>query len=62
MLLPLWKGCGFANFVSMGIQIGGIGQLVPERKKEIAQLALRAMLGGTLVTMMTASVVGIMIQ
>jgi len=46
----------------MGIQIGGIGQLVPERKKEIAQLALRAMLGGTLVTMMTASVVGIMIQ
>ncbi len=51
--------CGFANFASIGIQIGGISPLAPERKPEIARLALRAMLGGAFASWMTATVAGI---
>lgn len=50
--------CGFANFASIGIQIGGISPLAPERKSEIAGLALRAMLGGAFASWMTATVAG----
>jgi CNT family concentrative nucleoside transporter len=53
--------CGFANFSSIGIQIGGIGGIAPERRGELAQLGLRAMLGGTLANFMTACVAGMMI-
>ncbi len=50
--------CGFANFASVGIQIGGISPLAPERKPEIARLALRAMVGGAFASWMTATVAG----
>lgn len=50
--------CGFANFASVGIQIGGITPLAPERKAEISALALRAMLGGAIATWMMACVAG----
>ena len=50
--------CGFANFSSMGIQIGGIAPLVPERRSEIIQLALRTMIGGALASWMTATIAG----
>jgi concentrative nucleoside transporter, CNT family len=50
--------CGFANFASIGIQIGGIAPLAPERKPEIARLALRAMIGGACASWMTATVAG----
>ena len=50
--------CGFANFASIGIQIGGISPLVPERKPEISKLALRAMVGGAFASWMTATVAG----
>ncbi|MDA1265642.1 MAG: NupC/NupG family nucleoside CNT transporter [Planctomycetota bacterium] len=50
--------CGFANFASIGIQIGGISPLAPERKTEISRLALRAMLGGAMASWMTATVAG----
>ena len=53
--------CGFANFSSIGIQIGGIGGIAPNRQGELARLGLRAMLGGTLANFMTACVAGIMI-
>jgi CNT family concentrative nucleoside transporter len=53
--------CGFANFSSIGIQIGGIGGIAPERRTELAKLGLRAMLGGTLANFMTACVAGMMI-
>lgn len=53
--------CGFANFASIGIQLGGIGGIVPERKGELAQLGFRAMLGGTLAAFMTACVAGILL-
>lgn len=51
--------CGFANFASVGIQIGGIGGIAPERKPDLAQLGLSAMFGGMLVTCCTATIAGI---
>jgi len=54
--------CGFANFSSIGIQIGGIGALAPNRKGDLARLGLRAMLAGTMANMMSASIVGIMLK
>ena len=53
--------CGFANFASIGIQLGGIGGMAPERRKDLASLALKAMLGGALASWMTASIAGILI-
>lgn len=52
--------CGFSNFASIGIQIGGIGALVPERRRELTEIAFRAMLGGTLACCMTACVAGVL--
>ena len=54
--------CGFANFSSIGIQIGGIGALAPNKKSDLARLGMRAMLAGTMANLMSASLVGIMIQ
>ncbi len=53
--------CGFSNFASVGVQVGGIGGLVPERRADVARLGLRAMLGGTLACCMTACIAGIII-
>jgi len=53
--------CGFANFGSVAIQIGGIGAMVPSRRQDIAQLSLRSMVGGTLAGFTTACVVGMLI-
>jgi CNT family concentrative nucleoside transporter len=54
--------CGFANFTSIGIQIGGISSLVPERRADLAKLATRAMIGGAFASWMTATVAGIFIE
>jgi CNT family concentrative nucleoside transporter len=54
--------CGFANLSSIGIQIGGIGALAPNRKADIAKLGFRAMLAGTMANLMSASIVGIMLK
>jgi CNT family concentrative nucleoside transporter len=51
--------CGFANFSSIAIQIGGIAPLAPERRKDLAALGLRAVLGGTLANLSTATIAGI---
>ena len=53
--------CGFANFSSIAIQIGGIGSLIPSRRKDFAKLGLKAMIGGTLAAFMTAAIAGILI-
>ncbi len=53
--------CGFANFASIGIQIGGIGALVPSRRADFAKLGLRAMIGGTLAAYMTACIAGLLL-
>lgn len=54
--------CGFANFGSVGIQIGGISPLAPDRKSEISRLAVRAMLGGAFASWMTATVAGVFLE
>ena len=54
--------CGFANFSSIGIQIGGIGALAPNRREDLARLGLRAMLAGTMANLMSASIAGILIS
>lgn len=51
--------CGFANFGSIGIQVGGIGSLVPERRHELARLGMRAMLAATMANFMTAAIAGL---
>jgi CNT family concentrative nucleoside transporter len=54
--------CGFANFSSIGIQIGGIGALAPNRRGDLARLGLRAMLAGTMANLMSASIAGMLIS
>jgi len=53
--------CGFANFSSIGIQIGGIGALAPERRHDLARLGLRAMLAGTFANFVTATIAGMLL-
>jgi len=53
--------CGFANFSSIGIQIGGIGALAPERKNDLSRLGLRALVAGTLANFMTACIAGMLL-
>lgn len=57
-LILTYALCGFSNFGAIGIQLGGIGSLAPERRGDLAQLGLRAMLGGMLACCMTACVAG----
>jgi len=52
--------CGFANFSSIGIQIGGIGALAPDQRGQLAKFGIRAMLAGTMANLMSASIVGIL--
>ena len=53
--------CGFANFGSIGIQLGGIGGMAPDRKKDLASLVTKAMIGGALASWLTATIAGILI-
>lgn len=61
VVLATYALCGFANFSSIAIQIGGIGAMAPERRADLSRLGLRAMIAGTLANFMTACVVGILI-
>ena len=60
ILMATYALCGFANFSSIAIQIGGISPLAPDRKSDLAKLGLRAVAGGALATLMTATVAGIL--
>ena len=53
--------CGFANFASVGIQIGGVGGIAPNQKETLSLYGFRALLGATLVAMMSAAMVGMII-
>jgi CNT family concentrative nucleoside transporter len=53
--------CGFANFSSIGIQLGGIGALAPQRKGTLAKIALKAMIGGAIASWITATIAGILL-
>jgi len=59
-LIATYALCGFANFSSIAIQIGGVGGLAPERRQDLARLGLRAVLGGSIATMMTATIAGVL--
>lgn len=58
LIMSTYALCGFSNFASIGIQIGGIGALAPSKRAELASLGFRAMIGGTLACLMTASIAG----
>lgn len=60
-IISTYALCGFANLSSIAIQIGGIGALVPSRKKDLARLGFRAMIGGTIASLMTAAIAGILL-
>lgn len=59
-LIATYALCGFANFSSIAIQIGGIGGLAPERRADLARFGLRAVLGGSIATLMTATIAGVL--
>ena len=61
-LVATYALCGFANFASIAIQIGGIGGLAPERRGDIARFGMRAVLGGSIATFMTATIAGVISQ
>ncbi len=60
VLISTYALCGFANFSSIAIQLAGIGGLAPERRSDLARLGLLAVLGGSLATMMTATIAGVL--
>jgi concentrative nucleoside transporter, CNT family len=60
-VIMIYALCGFANFGSLGILIGGMATMVPERRDEIVALGLRSIVAGTLATLMTGAVVGILV-
>jgi concentrative nucleoside transporter, CNT family len=60
-LLMTYALCGFANFGSLGILIGGMGAMVPERRGEIVSLGMKSIVAGTIATCLTAAVVGLFV-
>lgn len=60
ILIATFALCGFANFGSVAILIGGVGGMVPERKHDLAKLGMRAMICGTLASYLSASIAGVM--
>jgi len=61
VVIATYALCGFANFASIGIQIGGIGALAPGQRKNLSELSMRALLGGTFAAFLTASIAGMLI-
>ena len=53
--------CGFANVASIGIQVGGIGIIAPEKKKILTELGFRAMIAGAIVSLMSATIAGMIL-
>lgn len=60
ILMATYALCGFANFASIAIQLGGLGPIAPERKSDLAQLGIKAVIGGSLATLLTATLAGIL--
>ncbi|MEA3461594.1 MAG: nucleoside transporter C-terminal domain-containing protein, partial [Bacteroidota bacterium] len=60
VIMSVYMLCGFANFASIGIQIGGIGALAPGRRVLLAQFGMRALLAGTLASLLSATIIGIL--
>ena len=60
IIIATYALCGFANFASIGIQIGGIGAIAPGQRKTLTELGFKALVGGTIAALMTASIAGIL--
>ncbi|MAG18912.1 MAG: hypothetical protein CMB98_02400 [Flavobacteriaceae bacterium] len=61
VVMATYMLCGFANFASIGIQIGGIGILAPGQRKNLSELGLKAMVAGSIVSLMSATIAGALI-
>jgi len=61
IIMATYMLCGFANFASIGIQIGGIGSLAPGQRKLLSEFGIRALVGGTLASIMSAVIAGMII-
>ena len=61
IIISTYALCGFANFSSIGIQIGGISAIAPSRKSDLAKIGLKAMFGGAIASWLTATIAGIFI-
>ena len=61
IIMATYMLCGFANFASIGIQIGGIGSLAPGQRKALSEFGLKALLGGTLASLLSATIAGMLI-
>ena len=61
IILATYALCGFANFASIGIQIGGIGSIAPGQRKTLTELGIKALIGGTIACLLTATIAGILI-
>lgn len=62
VIIATYALCGFSNFLSIGIQIGGIGVIAPSRRQDLARLGIKALIGGTLACFMTATLAGILVK
>lgn len=61
VLIATYMLCGFANFASIGIQVGGIGQLAPNQRKRLSEFGMKALLGGTLASLLSANIAGMLL-
>ena len=61
IILATYMLCGFANFASIGIQIGGIGSLAPGQRKVLSKFGMKALLGGTIASLISATIAGMII-
>jgi CNT family concentrative nucleoside transporter len=61
ILMATYMLCGFANFASIGIQVGGIGSLAPGKRKWLSEFGMRALLGGTIASLLSATIVGMIL-
>ena len=60
LIITSFALCGFANFSSIAIQVGGIGELAPERRTDLAKLGVKALICGTLASYLSATIAGIL--
>jgi CNT family concentrative nucleoside transporter len=61
VMIATYMLCGFANFASIGIQVGGIGQLAPNQRKRLSEFGMKALLGGTLASLLSANIAGMLV-
>ncbi|MCB0453713.1 MAG: Na+ dependent nucleoside transporter, partial [Aequorivita sp.] len=61
VLIATYMLCGFANFASIGIQVGGIGHLAPNQRKRLSEFGIKALIGGTLASLLSANFAGMLV-